>query len=482
MAASTPFSLDQMGADITRDEGLYTGKVNALTDKSTQIGAAREATLAPMEATIQKQLAEPMPERQKVDIPQFKPQPIIDSKDYEKLSYGLIAMAMIGGVASKGKWLEVGDTLNGALNGYLKGNQEVAKKGYEDYQRQFQGAMAKEAQANKEFEDILRDKKMRIQDQISQYRIVAAKYDRQDAMVAAQSRSLDAMWRSIESRKTAMAKLQESHDMAQQSFELRSQIHADSQANKAAAGNKGGFEGRNGEILAALAERGANLPTGFRSKEQQVGLLNALSARYPNSTPDQIADKIVAGQLDLKGQTKEVQVAASQAGKIAYAENEIDQVIPLVREASANLPRGQFVPYNRIKQMGEKAFSDPDLKEFAAYMTTLSNAYDMLAARGGTDMEKRKHNRELFDTADSPEALERSLKAVKNEAQASGRAARASMDVTHAAPSKENPPNLAKPSAAPQGVEQSIWDHMTPEEQGLWSRPSANEPKFTPRP
>lgn len=209
----------------------------------------------------------------------------------------------------------------------------------------------------------------------------------------------------------------------------------------AMAGATSNFEGRNGEILAAMAERGASLPTGFRSKEQQAGLLNGLSKRYPDLSPDQIADKIVKGQLDLTGLKKEVQVAGTQAGKIAYAENEIEQTIPLVREASAKLPRGKFVPYEKLKQMGEAAFSDPDLAEFKMYMTSLSNAYDMLAARGGTDMEKRKENRRNFETAQSPEALERVLQAVRKEAQASGRAAKASMDVTKKPGSEAEPPS-----------------------------------------
>lgn len=192
----------------------------------------------------------------------------------------------------------------------------------------------------------------------------------------------------------------------------------------------GSFEGRNGEILSALAERGVSLPTGFRSKEQQLGLLNGLSKKYADLTGDQIAEKIQKGQLDFSGLKKEVAVAGAAAGKIAYAENEIKEIIPFVREASAKLPRGQFVPYEKLKQMGESAFSNPDLAEFKSYMNTLSNSYDLLAARGGTDMEKRKENRRQFETAQSPEALERVMQVVLKEAQASGRAARTSMDVT----------------------------------------------------
>lgn len=193
------------------------------------------------------------------------------------------------------------------------------------------------------------------------------------------------------------------------------------------AGNKGNFEGRNGEILAALAEKGVSLPAGFRSKEQQLGLLNSLSKRNPDLTPDQIADKIKGGQIDLSNEKTWGRVAAGIGGKVAYAENEIKQTIPLVRESSAKLPRGEFIPYNKLVQMGQDKFSNPDLAEFRMYMTSLSNAYDMLAARGGTDMEKRKENRKNFETAQSPEALERIMQAVLKEAEASGRAATQSL-------------------------------------------------------
>ena len=105
------------------------------------------------------------------------------------------------------------------------------------------------------------------------------------------------------------------------------------------------------------------------------------------------------------------------------------------------MPRGQFVPWNQLKQYSNTKISDPALKKFKSYMTTLSNSYDVLAARGGTDVEKRKHNREMFDTADSPEALQAALDAVLNEAKISGEAAQAST-----APRLNNP---STPAAAP---------------------------------
>lgn len=202
------------------------------------------------------------------------------------------------------------------------------------------------------------------------------------------------------------------------------------------------FGGKEGELLGALADRGVSLPAGLRSQAQMKATLSALLGRHPDLNPDQIAEGIERGQIAFGAERKETQIAAGIAGKIRYAEEEITRLVPLVKQASDNLPRGAFVPWSKLKQYGEAKLSDPDLKKFKSYMTTLSNAYDVLAARGGTDIEKRKHNREMFDTADSPEALQAVLDAVLTEAHVSGEAAQASEQ-----PRLVNPPAAASPGA-----------------------------------
>lgn len=217
--------------------------------------------------------------------------------------------------------------------------------------------------------------------------------------------------RALDQKDVSLGQGQEKNDLQRQKIE-------EARAN---------FGGANGDLMAAIAERGISLPAGFRSKEQQVALLNGLRSRNPELSTEEIADKIASGQLDINSQKAAGRTAGGIAGKVAYAENEIEQTIPLVREASKNLPRGQFVPWNKLSQMAEASISDPNLKELKVYMTSLSNAYDVLSARGGTDKDKRAHNRELFDTADSPEALERVMSAVQKEARAAGAAADKSM-------------------------------------------------------
>lgn len=221
-----------------------------------------------------------------------------------------------------------------------------------------------------------------------------------------------------------------------------------SAAKAAAAANKVVFTEDEGNLMAALAEHGVALPAGLRSKDQMKATFGSLLSRNPNMTPDDIAEKIATGQINLGAERKESQTAAAQAGRIAVAQNEIKQFVPIARAASKALPRGEFVPWNKLKQMGEEQLSNPQLVEFKAYMNTLSNAYDQLAARGGTDMAKREHNRKMFDTATSPEALEAVFKALETEAAAADVAAQSATRRRGSAPAPHQqnvlPPMNAK--------------------------------------
>lgn len=213
---------------------------------------------------------------------------------------------------------------------------------------------------------------------------------------------------------------------------------------KLKAAQEMGFTPEEGDLFGAIAQRGITLPAGLRSKAQMKATAKALIDRNPGKTTDEIADLLAQGQINFAGDKKVTTTAGGIAGKIKYAEQEINNIIPLVQEASAAVPRGEFVPWNRLKNYSAAQLSNPALKTLQSYLQTLSNAYDLLAARGGTDMAKRAHNRALFDAADSPEALQAALTAVQAEANISGQAA----DTAMAAPSRVTP-SAAKPGARP---------------------------------
>lgn len=196
-------------------------------------------------------------------------------------------------------------------------------------------------------------------------------------------------------------------------------------AGKVGADKAGGaaFDPKMGELMAALAERGVSVPAGFRSKEQQSALYKGLLERNKDKTPDEIAESIAKGQLEFGAQKKEITTAAGKAGAVEVAQNELNEFVPLALKASAAVPRGSWVPLSRLFQMADESISDPALKDFKIRNQAVINAYDQLAARGGTDVKKREENHNLLTTADGPEAYKAALEAIQSEGEAAHRAA-----------------------------------------------------------
>ena len=178
------------------------------------------------------------------------------------------------------------------------------------------------------------------------------------------------------------------------------------------------------QLLGALAERGVSLPAGLRSKQQQQATVHSLIARNPGLSVDEIADKVKSGQLSFGAEKKETTTAAGIAGRVSVGENELIDFAPKALAISDKVPRGNFVPFNKLRQMGEANISDPDLKELYGRTNAILNAYDVVAARGGTDKDKRAENRKNLETADSPAAYRRAVETMLDEAKTAKGAAR----------------------------------------------------------
>jgi hypothetical protein len=189
-------------------------------------------------------------------------------------------------------------------------------------------------------------------------------------------------------------------------------------AAKMGGGGQGGeFTPKMGALMAATAEQGVSLPTGFRSKAQQIELYQGLLDRNPDKSPDEIAKMLKTGQIEFGAQKKETQTAANIAGKVQVFANELYKNLPLLRSAAKDVPRGNWVDLTNLLQTADTHISDPKLKTLKGYINSTMQAYDGLGSRGGMDKDKREANRKLLLSADGPEAFEAQLKVFEKEAQ-----------------------------------------------------------------
>lgn len=211
--------------------------------------------------------------------------------------------------------------------------------------------------------------------------------------------------------------------------------------------DRGTFTATSGDLLASLSAKGISLPAGMRSKEQQIATLNGLLRKYPNLTPDEIADNIGSGQINFGSDKKAATVAAGQEGKVSTAVNELGIFGDQALAASAKVPRGSFIPANQLIQMADSSISDPNLLTLKLKLNALNNAYNVLSARGGTDAESRKHVAQLFAAATGPEGVVALVKGLKEEAAGAKSAARQASHVEATSTPGARPPLSAFGSA-----------------------------------
>jgi hypothetical protein len=163
-----------------------------------------------------------------------------------------------------------------------------------------------------------------------------------------------------------------------------------------------------------------NLGRGAQGSKNIIAMRSAIreEAQLENLSPEQIAGRIA----EFNATVAEERKIGNIAGGVEYASAELDKFIPLALSASSKVPRGTFVPFNKLIQAGESSISDPNLKRLYVNTQGVLNAYDVLAARGGSDVGKREHTRQMLMTADSPQAYATALDAIKQELTVAGEA------------------------------------------------------------
>jgi hypothetical protein len=133
--------------------------------------------------------------------------PIVDAHDYQKFSMGMVALSLIAGGLSKSHWMNAASSLDGALKGYLAGNEELAKKKRDDFEQAYKLAVEQEERQNKEYAQALGVRDRSIKDILAQADVIANKYGMIDAQDAIRRRDLDGMFKAISTRQDTLTRM-----------------------------------------------------------------------------------------------------------------------------------------------------------------------------------------------------------------------------------------------------------------------------------
>jgi hypothetical protein len=244
--------------------------------------------------------------------------------------------------------------------------------------------------------------------------------DRHDQMA---ERAREADQRSQDAR----ASLEERRQAAQESRALRGEtIALRKQQIAAGAGDDAKFSPDDLTFLAQQARQGdtsvyQNLGRGAQGAKNIIALRREVmkQEREAGGTGADIA----AANVSFQGEKAAARTGATKATNVGMAVTEAQQTFPLVRQASAALPRTEFPGVNRALQAAQTGSGDPRVIALGTALNTSVNAYARAISPSGTPtVSDKEHARELLNTASTPEQLNAVLSMMEKEMAAASKA------------------------------------------------------------
>jgi hypothetical protein len=146
----------------------------------------------------------------------------------------------------------------------------------------------------------------------------------------------------------------------------------------------------------------ANLGRGAQGANDLRGIQNLLATTAKNRGVS--GPQLVKIMQSTSADGRAITELGAREGKIAARVQEAQNFAQVAKDASAQVDRGSFVPWNKLSQMGDTQMSNPKLAKLKAATVSLINAY-AAAIGGGTptvhDKEAAEH---MLSTAQSSEA------------------------------------------------------------------------------
>lgn len=430
--------------------------------------------------------------------------PAPDAKDYQKGAMEFAAaMAVLGAVASK--FTRVSGTASlsafaGALNGWKQGNLEAYENAAKKWEQDTKATLENNRQIMEQYKLALENRKMNIDEQMSQIQLTAAQYH--DKMMydaaAAKNYTLVASIYEKNAQFTqkateAAAKLQEKRDEQRQKNEQSAtywlspegqarfqQLPPPQQAAikqmidiYASKAVKGGQAGQ--LVSQENAERAARGEPPMTAQEE-ISFIQSIHP--PRSAPAMAVEafkrdfqakngraptgeEITKFAASYSGEQSYGRTAGSQGARVENAANEVVQLIPQAIEASRNLPRGKFVPVNILVQKWDQGTSNPAYNDFLMANFSLLNAYTRAMNPQGTPRIQERleqHALGVLSTATSEQAYEVQVRRLWKEVQASKTATAKTSEGRTPGDINSPVPGLDTPAGAGDGTIPPGWD------------------------
>lgn len=388
--AGNPYGVDMNALVNQQFKGLDSQENRALHDQSV-LDKEREASaqrhkeqIDPMNKTLFSMLDQKIPEREQVAFPE-RPKPTIDPQEYQGLSMALIGLALVGGAVSKGDWLGVSASLNGALKGYIDGNHEVAQREYDDYQRKFDAAKQQQNQIDKQFDSVLNNRSLTINDQLQKIQVIAAQHGLDDVAMQAKQKSIDGIIKQVEARRTQLLGIVQRKEAVDEKIQSSMQIASNKQATS--SGKQAALTPEGAKLAGEMYVLGVK-PSATGNSNQ---IINEM-AKNGITAQDVATGKVTLGAA-MQGEKQAVQ--RSQAverltGSVAQLQGRMQELVKKLN--------GYGVPMaNKAINNIRSTVGSEDLSELRTLMASAARQYIEAVTMPGSNAQMHVGAQELAD-------------------------------------------------------------------------------------
>lgn len=139
----------------------------------------------------------------------------------------------------------------------------------------------------------------------------------------------------------------------------------------------------------------------------------------------------------------------TRSANISLAANEANNMIPIALKASDAVPRGEWMPWNKMVQAYQTGSSSPELARFVAATNSLVNSYVRAVSPSGVPTDSmREHAYSMLNSAQSPKAYAAVTSIMQDEMKAAMAApAQVRKELRHEDTAEEAPKGAPKPGA-----------------------------------
>lgn len=411
---STQAYLDTLGPPQSDEDIMrQIGGIEEKRGKVESDAAGRmESRLAGADAMLASPIRPPTPPKLQ-DIPK---RPNLQYRDaMQTFQSPAVLLATLGSLFTRRSAVNALTAGAGALNGFMEGDEKRVQLEEKNWKNAVEETVKQNEVEMKEFDAVFkntelaeRDRNARLlgifsanRDEIGLATLKTGSMERLEQLHAARLKGNEVLRNSLVKAQTADDRRAQGL-LAPEDYQVR--------AAQALQGDyKGAFQ---------------NLGFGMQRAENMRGILAAARAQRPDLSPEELGKLMAAANQTYAASTSAMRTVTSRVKNLEAIENELLEQMPAAKASSEKLPRGKFVPLNKLIQEGKIITSDPAMYDFATRNLQIAELWARsYNPTGVMRLEDRNLALSRLSTATSKEAWNTVVNAIESGVKANIRGA-----------------------------------------------------------